>query len=540
MKKRTLSLLLAALMCTAVFAGCSKQTGTSSTAASTAESTVSQAAKDEYGADFAGYPIKTDDTLSFYVLVNYAYSVPDGTDRNNNTWNKQLAERTGIKVDWQSVPAGGDSAQAYNLMLSSDTLPDLFYKDALPGVATQLLTDKKIIALDDYLAKYAPAYYKFITSKDATNKAVKNDEGHYYGFAFLRENLKLGTYAGEIIRKDLLSKASLQVPTTIDEWDKVLHAFKNQNLVKYPLSSREGLAGFDLQFRGAYGSTAGFYVGDDNKVHYGYAEAGYKDYLTKLNQWYKDGLIDPDFLTNDAAALETKILNSEVGACYSTGGTVAGYVTKLETSKKSDQWVGAPYAVMKSGDTPAFIQGETDNIGLMAAITTSCKNIPLACRFLDYGYTEDGMVFFNYGDSSNYQMVNGQPQFTDAFKNDTRGTAVMMQTFTAMDGNSATLNMLSTFNGFTQLRQDCVNTWYNESALKHILPGSLTMTTDESQSIATEATAIQSCVDESISKFVLGQDSMANFDTYVQKLKTMGLEHVLQVYQAAFDRYLKR
>ena len=109
-----------------------------------------------------------------------------------------------------------------------------------------------------------------------------SDNGDYYGFAFLREDLFLGTYAGQIVRKDLLAKVGMEVPTTIDDWDKVLRAFKDQNLVKYPLSSRGGLYDLDYQFRGAYGSTFNFYVDDDNKVQYGFAQAGYKDYLCLL------------------------------------------------------------------------------------------------------------------------------------------------------------------------------------------------------------------------------------------------------------------
>lgn len=72
------------------------------------------------------------------------------------------------------------------------------------------------------------------------DNSVKNDNGDYYGFAFLREDLFLGTYAGPAIRKDVLDKVGKEVPTTMDEWTDVLTAMKD--VVKYPFSSRSGIS----------------------------------------------------------------------------------------------------------------------------------------------------------------------------------------------------------------------------------------------------------------------------------------------------------
>ena len=41
-------------------------------------------------------------------------------------------------------------------------------------------------------------------------------------------------------------------------------------------------------------------------------------------------------------------------------------------------------------------------------------------------------------------------------------------------------------------------------------------------------------------KFVLGQESLDNWDSFVANLNSMGLEHVLEVRQAAYDRFLAR
>ena len=542
MKKRILAFLLTAALCATAFAGCGSNGDSSSASskddskpASSTGSTVT-AEKDPLGADFTSYPLEdSGETLSFYVLAGYVG--PDGVNLADNEWEKGLIERTGINIEWQQLPAGTDWTQAYNLMIAGDDLPDMFYCWNMSLNATQLMDDGKIIALDDYLETYAPAYYKFVTADETVNKSVKNDNGEYYGFAFLREDQLLGSYSGPVVRKDLLDQLDKDIPTTIDEWTDVLTAMKD--VVKYPISARGSVDNLTQPFQGAFKTMLNFYV-DGGKVHYGFAEPGMKDFLAKMNEWYEAGLIDPDFLTNDPSSLETKILNGEVGANPTTGGTITTYVTKLNEMNSTNEWVATPYPTLNKGDDPWYIQGETPNIGLAGVITTACKNVPLACRFFDYGYTEEGAIYYNFGKEDNYTMVDGEPTFTDAFNNDPRGLNTMMQTYTAMAGNAATINLKAAFNSKPQVNKDAVLTWYNKSGLEHLMPRSLIMTTDESTSIATELTACSTLANEMITKFFLGQESLDKWDEYVAELNSMGLEHVLEVEQAVYDRYLAR
>ena len=42
-----------------------------------------------------------------------------------------------------------------------------------------------------------------------------------------------------------------------------------------------------------------------------------------------------------------------------------------------------------------------------------------------------------------------------------------------------------------------------------------------------------------INKFIMGKEPLDNFDKFVQTLKDMGIDDVLAVEQAAYDRYMK-
>lgn len=43
---------------------------------------------------------------------------------------------------------------------------------------------------------------------------------------------------------------------------------------------------------------------------------------------------------------------------------------------------------------------------------------------------------------------------------------------------------------------------------------------------------------ETVSKFVVGDLSLDQFDSFVQQLKDMGIEDCIAIEQAAYDRYL--
>jgi len=41
-------------------------------------------------------------------------------------------------------------------------------------------------------------------------------------------------------------------------------------------------------------------------------------------------------------------------------------------------------------------------------------------------------------------------------------------------------------------------------------------------------------------KYITGEESLDNFDDFLAKLDSMGLQRVLEIYQGAYDRFLAR
>ena len=85
---------------------------------------------------------------------------------------------------------------------------------------------------------------------------------------------------------------------------------------------------------------------------------------------------------------------------------------------------------------------------------------------------------------------------------------------------------------------NAINTWSQHQG-KLLLPP-ITATPDESQRLATIMNEVNTYVSEMFTKFIMGQESLDNFDAYVEQLKKMNIEEAIKLRQDALDRYNAR
>lgn len=52
--------------------------------------------------------------------------------------------------------------------------------------------------------------------------------------------------------------------------------------------------------------------------------------------------------------------------------------------------------------------------------------------------------------------------------------------------------------------------------------------------------AINNYVNDMTNQFIMGKETLNNFDNYIGQLKKLGIEDMLKIRQAALDRYNKR
>ncbi len=455
---------------------------------------------------------------------------------------QELEKRCGVELEFLH-PATGQETEKFNVLCASGEYPDLIEWDftTYKGGPSKAVEDGVIIYLDEYIDKYAPNYKKYLDENPEVARQVMTDDGHYYTFAWFRGDDSLMCWKGPQIRKDMLDKAGLALPETLEEWDTALRKFKEMG-IEYPLSSVGN--GFFDTFSGIFGVAEGFYQ-EDGVVKYGVIEPAYKDYINQLRIWYKDGILDQDFYAQDDKTYRSKVTTGKVGAFVaSAGGDMGSFIPVLTEMDPSIKLSGTKYPVMNKGDVPRFGQKDFAYYPMTSvSISSQCDNIEEVVKFLDYGYSEEGHMFYNFGtEGVSYEMIDGYPTYTDVVVNDPDGLAMQfsLSKYTAVAYGGPFIQDARYYEQYLPYdeQKEAVALWTDHDDSTRIPYISYTL--DENSERSKTLTPISSYVSENLLKFITGQEPMENWDSFVEQVKKSGIEDVIAITQTALDRYNNR
>ena len=129
-----------------------------------------------------------------------------------------------------------------------------------------------------------------------------------------------------ILKQQWLTDANLEVPKTIADWEEVLTAFKKRGAIAPMIWHSSGVDSFSI-FLSAYGVASGWYVDYETKdIKYGPVQEGFYKYLELMRDWYKKGLIDPNFSSTDWDTALEQITSGGSGAIMQSSDTMASYL----------------------------------------------------------------------------------------------------------------------------------------------------------------------------------------------------------------------
>ncbi len=504
------------------------------------------------------YPLNTDVTLTWWMDL-HANVALIAKNFGDTEFAKELQKRTGVKIKFLH-PAVGQAREAFNLMLASGDLPDIIEYNwfDIPGGPNSALENGYILKLNPIIDKWAPNLKNYLKKHPIYNKMVKTDEGSYYVFPFIRGDQSLIATSGPMVRKDWLDELGLKVPETLDDWYTVLKAFKEKKGANPPFTCEAmgtGLNGsvaatyVNQTFEGGADSYHDFYI-DRGKVKYGLLDPQRKAYLALMNKWYNEGLIDKNFGTNTRKVVDANIMTGKSGVAYGSGGSGIGRYMDAMAGKdpKSFSLVGVPFPTPKRGQLPRFSfltppTGPKNNGS--AAISTKCKNVEAAARLLDYAYSPQGNLFYNFGmEGVSYKMVNNYPTYTPLIMKNPEGlpnTTVMSKYMRGHTNGPFVQDKryLEQYYERPEQKAAMVN-WSKTGFLKYMMPP-VTPTPKESEELSKIMNDVNTYNDEMTMKFIMGVESVSTgYDGYVAQLKKLGIERAIQIYQTAYARYLKR
>ncbi|HUZ18735.1 MAG TPA: ABC transporter substrate-binding protein [Spirochaetia bacterium] len=461
---------------------------------------------------------------------------------------KRMAELSNIQMKFIHPPVGQE-VQTFNLMVASGQYPDIIEWDWLnyPGGPEKAIQDNLIIKLNDWIKGYAPNLTKTYADYPDAKRQAETDNGTLYDFPFLRTSDKWRVIWGFQIRKSWLEKSGLPLPTTIDQWHTMLTYFKTHDMNGDGQMDSIPFVGRGLPeltpFMGAWGLIYGFYH-DGSTVKYGPDQPAFKDFLTTMHQWYSEGLIDPEFISTTQDQMDAKIANGTAGSWYGLLSGELGRMTQLvRKTDPSFTILGAPNPIGPAGK-PYDVQSARLQIypGVGAAISTSDKYVKDTVKYLDYGYSPAGHRLMVFGiEGQSYTLVNGVPEPTAAITNSpklsrdqalgiySRGTGSPPATF----GDT-----LYKWRIYLPSQLDAEAQW--AKGLTDLILPPVTPTAAEARSFASTMGNVQPYVDGMTAKFILGRESLDNFDKYLATLKQLGIDQAIKVEQSALDRYNTR
>ena len=465
------------------------------------------------------------------------------TDINAVPFFIELQKQTDVKLDLQA--ASGDVQQQFNLMIAGgrDNLPDIIDNaEFFEGGATAAYEKGYIIELNDLIDKYAPNYKKYLTEHPEIDKMVKTDDGKYLTFPMIRGQDELCCFNGLIVRKDWLDQAGLAVPETMEDWYQVLTVFKHDFGAVAPFVLDAKNRFHYSNFAQAYGTTYDYFQKDGNIV-FGPIEPGFKDFLAEMNQWYDEGLIDPNYLTSDQKARDAAMTTGQAGAIwFAVGGGIGKYMEAVTPNDPAYELVGAPSPVLTRGDTPMMGYKSAYASISGAAISSNCKNVELAVRFMDYGYSEAGHMLFNFGiEGESYEMTDGKPVYKEVITKNPQGLTIsqaMSYYLGASHMASGFVQDIDYYNQYLsrQQQREAVATWSKTEASKYLLP-LISPTAEEASELGSLETDIWTLVDENVAYFITGERDISEFDDFVAEVKSMDIDKAIEIKQATLDRY---
>lgn len=561
--KKIFALLLTAALLAGVLAGCGGDAGTPSGNPShggnpSQSGSPSGGGGEEGGRDVGGLKLPlTAEKQELTVWVVYSGAVV--SNLNEIEGIKKMEEATNVHINWVTVEQQ-EVNERYGILLASDTLPDIIALNmAYPGGFDKGMADGVIHPdMDKLIRENMPNYMSLLAANEQGRREATTDDGRMIVARTIVGTDKTveaeGNYQGLAYRADILQDLGLDVPATVDEWHDALAAAKAKG------------AGAPFTLDDAGGSYMSLAWGismegvatliplqlDGNKVVCGYALDGFKGYLDTMRQWYSEGLINKNF-TSFNYYLDTPGSNDiNEGLLYSRVlSAFAGdnYVQYHMVTNPNVFLQAIPAPVLKAGDQSL----QTFNYVVAKEgmyITSDCKNPELAAKWMDYLYTEEGQYLNWYGiEGVTYELGDdGTPYFTDFVLNNPDGIPgrEVLQKYALGWGESwigkqdisANLKFSAATATGPNHQEEAVAVW-SEPGKNIAYPSGVTLTDAEAKKITSPATALLTMMQEYTVNYIIGE-SVKPFEDYVKDLYSFGLQDVVDVYQAAYDRYMAR
>ena len=336
------------------------------------------------------------------------------TDIGEKAILQEAVEALGYEVEWIPIMAGSDSEKIAALL--TDNQVDVYW-----GVLKddQILKNSELfLPIEDYIEGYCPnVYATYQDNVDGWKQYLTYPDGHIYsmmgGFMNNVNNSINGTFW---INKAWLDKLGMNVPATMDELEKALTAFRDNDMDgdgdatnEIPLDFCQGhYAAKWYEMAHCFGlpvEKERFYSVENDVVTPVANSEAFREFLEYYHGLTANGLANVEGLTQNSEQYNANLSNGIVGAFW--GWAPYTYISDAE--KAAEYVPVAPISADGYTFSAAYLGINTDRNSWV--IASKCKNWEAALKLWDYfSRDQDACYQMRYGvEGLAWEYINDVP-----------------------------------------------------------------------------------------------------------------------------------
>ena len=468
-------------------------------------------------------------------------------------------------LDWQAESSEYNNKLALNI--ASGSLPDIFYCNDYQTFLQ--------LSQNGLLADLTDIYEKNISD---TLKAIDKSYGGRNMEPVTIDGRLMAIPAGNLdgqqdvlwLRKDWLDNLNLAVPNTMEDLEKVLHAFvyddpdRNglNDTVGLVVDAKEPVASYNHAFGlepifYSFNAYPTYWMKDDaGEVYYGSTSDKMKDALSLLQRWYNEGLIDKQFPTRLGSGETQAVFTSGQGGAYF--GAVHANYTDAFTNNNDIELVAVTSPLDASGKYTYVLPTPVSG---MICISSKCKYPAEAIKTI--GIQND--LYRGFDEKANKIMADPSIATSSSGRRaifpmgaitfdyfdiiETLGKAVKQNietgSYDAYDGmtqyDKDQVALASQFADGSDKNELSFKSYYYRYVGSHLLSEDILNPLDAAYYYTTDSSAVlKSSLDtleqEMYLKIIIGEKDLDYFDEFVNQWNTLGGETLLNEVKAIVNK----
>ena len=296
------------------------------------------------GTKILGYdtPLKVRTTIMDSPGLQTSFAAWRGLYGESPTMNRYIdvyKRAFNVDVSYQYTIQQSDYRQQMRLNMAANDLPDIFSIQEQADVFEMAQADV-IHDLTPYRAKYSAQIVENYW-KDSPLLDMVSQNGKLYALPQTWPATDPLSYLW--IRADWLKALNLELPKTMDDLTRIIDAFMKSGLNK---SGRESIGisfGKEVIFlnRGlftGFGAYPDYWVEKNGALIWGGTDENNKKALAFMNDLYKRGYVDKEFVTYTDAEMLEAVISGQCGVFYSPHWYISNTVVMGAQDKDADLW----------------------------------------------------------------------------------------------------------------------------------------------------------------------------------------------------------